>query len=141
MTSPAHRYLALHGWAAHASAAESLRNQLAVPGRAQTLMFGGTKHLSPREPMPVTAPRRRKSPIRVRETARGWYIMVGNFAVCAFNGPPHLHRQADRAHPDHLPKVPLGRSLSYDEALRATGDLCERLDREPTFAELREALA
>ena len=61
-------------------------------------------------------------------------------ALCSFNGPPHLHRNASREHPDHHPKVFVDADLTFDEALRRVGQLCRSLDREPTFAELQAVL-
>lgn len=79
--------------------------------------------------------------VRIRRTAKGWYIIVGTIAICSFNAPPHLHQHADREHPDHHPKVPLDAHLTYAEAMRRVGVLCERLDRAPSLEALRRALA
>ena len=79
--------------------------------------------------------------VAVRRTKYGWYIMVGEMAVCSYHGPVHLHRHFESRHPDHLPKVPVNPGLDDAHVLARVRRLCDAMDREPTFEELREALA
>lgn len=78
--------------------------------------------------------------IRARESAQGWYVMVGEMAICGFHGPPHLHRRRDRGHPDHMPGIAVDPDLTFNEALQRARALCRAFPREPTFDELRELL-
>lgn len=80
-------------------------------------------------------------PVFLFESDAGWYILVGAMAVCSHHGPPHIHRNANRKHPDHWPKVPVRPGLARSEAFARVVALCRDLGRLPELDELQAALA
>lgn len=88
----------------------------------------------------MKAARYGETDVAYQQSKRGWYVMVGDLAVCSYHGAPHLHRHSDPAHPDHLPRFAVDPTLGMREVLGRVRALCDPLPREPTLEELLEVL-
>lgn len=76
----------------------------------------------------------------VRGDDTSWYVIVGTLAVCNHHGPPHVHGHQDRSHAEHRRRAPVNPALNRRAAVGRAIALWRKLQREPTFLELAEAL-